>query len=314
MEFCMNQILSEESPVNRRKKGKKASVHSILVTFAIFLLIFGIGLTSTGAYSYYKILSKDPIAGMVSSSATKPEITIERVNANTINIAVTSDKGISKVTYTINNEEPIEIDGNDELEVTKKVNLPSGTVNLNIVAEDINGVKASRESSYEIEAGPTITLKQVESKIQVTTESEINIDTVKYYWDDNEIDATEFTINDVKNVTQVDAIEGVHTLIVIATDVEGNETTKTQKIIGDTKPTLDVTTDGENFYIEAKDDEGLSKIQYKLNSGELITEQIDGKEYSKTIKLENGVNKLVVRVYNKNQIEEVKKVRYEVKE
>ena len=53
----MNQILSVDE--TKKKKGKnKASVHSILIVFSVFLIVFGIGLTSTGAYSYYINLSK----------------------------------------------------------------------------------------------------------------------------------------------------------------------------------------------------------------------------------------------------------------
>ena len=44
----MNQILSVE-PSKKKGTSKKASIHSIVLVFAIFLLIFGIGLTSTGA-------------------------------------------------------------------------------------------------------------------------------------------------------------------------------------------------------------------------------------------------------------------------
>lgn len=306
----MNQILSEESPQNRKKRGSKASIHSILVTFAIILIIFGIGLTATGVYSHFKNANKDPIEGLIDNSNAKPDIYIIRENANTINIEVTHTKEISKVTYTINDQEPVEIETNNELKVNKTVTLPAGNIKLTIIAEDINGIKSSRETSYEIEAGPVIEFEKVETKIQVTTTSEINIDTIKYYWDEDEENAEEFTINDLKNVTQIDVIEGNHTLVVKAKDINGNETTKTQKVVGDTKPTLNVTTDGEKFYIKAEDDEGLDKIQYQLNSGEVITEQIDNKEYSKEIELEEGKNKLLVRVYNKNQIAETAKVKY----
>ena len=304
----MNQILSEESPKNR-KKNKKTNIYSILVIFSFFLIIFGIGLTSTGAYSYYKSLNKNPIERMVSDSS-KPNISIEIESANKKYIVVQHDKEISKVTYRINDEEPVEIDTNGETEVRELVILPAGSVKLTVIAEDVNGVKASRESLYEIEDGPTIILEQNETKIQATTTSNINIATIKYYWDDDEANVKEFTINDVKNVTQIDAKEGNHTLVVIATDIEGNETTKTQKVIADIKPTLNVTTDGEKFLIEARDDEGLTKIQYKLNSGEVITENIEGTENTKTIKLLNGENKLLVRVYNKNSIAETAKVKF----
>ena len=109
---------------------------------------------------------------------------------------------------------------------------------------------------------------------------------------------------------QIDVLEGSHTLTVVAVDIEGNKETKTQKTIGDNKPSLTVTTDGEKFIIDATDDEGLTKIEFKLNSNDTITEDISGQECHKEIDLVTGVNKLVVKVQNSNGISETKKVKY----
>ena len=306
----MNQILSVESPEQRKSKSVKTPLHSILVVFSIFLIIFGIGITSTGAYGYYKNLANNSNGNMPKTSSTKPVITIERENASKINIVVTHDKEISTLTYSINDEQPVEIDANNQNEFQYEITLPAGVSNINIIAEDINGITSSRQSTYEVDAGPTIQLSQVENKIQITTESEENIDYIKYYWDNDEDNALTYKINDVKNVTLVDVIEGTHTLNIQAVDIQGKETVKTQKIIGDVKPTLNITTDGQKFYIKAEDDEGLSKIEYKLNGEDVVSEQINGKEYEKSIDLQPGINKLTVRVYNQNDINEVAKVKY----
>lgn len=305
----MNQILSVESPQNK-KKSNKSSTHSILIVFAVILMIFGIGLTSTGAYSYYRNLSDNKNNSIATSSNTKPVITIERENASTINIVVTHDKEISNVTYTINDEEPVQVDGENKTEVKKEVELPVGASTIVIKAQDINGISASYESSFEVEQKPIIKLEQVEDKIKATTESEINIDYIMYYWDDDETNATKFTINDVKNVTLIDVLEGTHTLNIVAVDIEGNETKKTQKVIGDNKPEVNVTTDGNVFIINAKDDEGLSKIEITLNSNDTQTEELQDKEYSTTVDLENGENRLTVVIYNKNGLSEIARVKY----
>ena len=185
----MNQILSVESPEQRKSKSVKTPLHSILVVFSIFLIIFGIGITSTGAYGYYKNLANNSNGNMPKTSSTKPVITIERENASKINIVVTHDKEISTLTYSINDEQPVEIDANNQNEFQYEITLPAGVSNINIIAEDINGITSSRQSTYEVDAGPTIQLSQVENKIQITTESEENIDYIKYYWDNDEDNA-----------------------------------------------------------------------------------------------------------------------------
>lgn len=306
----MNQILSVENKKSNGKKTKKASIHSIVVVFSIFLIIFGIGLAGTGVYSFYKTSLNGNNNKNISNNKTEPLITIERVNADTINIVVTHDKGIQIVKYKINNEQEVEIKAEKKLDFSKEVTLPSGNVELTVVVEDVNGIISTKTSSYEVSAGPKIALNQVEEEIQATITSTINIDYIRYYWDNDEENATKYSCNDIKYVTQIEVKEGTHTLFIEAVDIEGHVANKVQKVIGDTKPEIEVTTDGENFIIKATDDESLSKIEIKLNSNDIITEEINQKEYTKYVKLEEGVNKIAIRVYNKNGIYNTQKRKY----
>ncbi len=294
----MNQILAVEKPQGKRKH--KSGIQSILTVFAVILMIFGLGLTSSGGYAFYKSLSNNVDNNIVSSSSSKPVITIERESASTINIVVTHDKAIANVTYTINDEEPVQIDGNNKTEIKQEVELPVGSSTINITAKDINGISSSYESKTDVEEKPTITLEQVEGKIKATATSKINIDYIMYYWDENEADAKQFTVNDVKTETLIDVLEGTHTLNVVAVDTNGNKTTKQQEVIGDNKPELEVKTNGKVFRIISSDDESLAKIEYSLNSSETQTEEINQKEYQKDLELINGKNTLTVTVYNSN--------------
>lgn len=303
----MNQILSVE---NKKNKKPKSSIHSILIVFAIILIIFGIGLTSTGAYSYYRGLSNGLDKSIVLEGSTKPVITTERENASTINIVVTHDKGIVSVTYKINEEQPVEIDGENKMEVKQELELPIGNSKVTIIAKDINGISSSYEGNYEVEDKPSITLEQVDGKIKATIESKNNIDYVIYYWDEDEANAKKGTINKTKTEPLIEVLEGTHTLNIIAVDVNGNQTKKSQKIIGDNKPNIDIKTNGKVFRIIATDDEGVSKIEYTLNSGEMQTEEINEVEYTKDLQLENGNNKLTVTVYNKNGLSATSTVEY----
>ena len=136
----MNQILSVE--IEKKKKKNKASIKSILVVFSIFLIIFGIGITTTGAYSYYKNISNKENDNLILVSSEEPIITIERQNANTIKIVVTHDKEIENVWYTLNNGETVEIQTNKKSNVEKTIKLSTGTNNITIYAKDIKGIQA----------------------------------------------------------------------------------------------------------------------------------------------------------------------------
>lgn len=298
----MNQILSTST---NNKKSNKASIKSILIVFSIMLILFGIGLLLNGAYSYYNNLAKNNSDnGLQVKTSNKPNISIEVEDSNSINIVVTHDKELSKVTYSINNEKETEIDTNGNKEVSQNVTLLSRTSKVMIYAEDINGISSSYEKDFVVEPKPNIKLDRVENKIQVTVESEIKIKTVQYYWD-NDIDNMQtYEINDVKNVTLIEPMEDIHTLNIVATDIEGNKKEVSQKVKGDKQPEVSITSDGNKFIIRASDDEKLSKIEIILNSGEIISKEIDDKEYMTTVdlNLELDTNYISVTVYNINGI------------
>lgn len=307
----MNQILSVETP-KKNKNSKKASTHSVVVVFAIILLLLGIGITSTGAVLYYKNISNKNESEIPNVSTTKPKITIEVESASLINIVASHDKEISNITYKINDEDPVKVDGKGEKQLEKEVELPVGETVVEVTATDINGISSSYETHFDVAQKPTIKLEPAESKVKATIESTINIDYVEYYWDEDEENGEKFTINDVKNSTLIDILEGEHTLHVKAVDIEGNEAEISQKVMGvnESKPEIDITTDGEKFYIKATDEKQLTKIEIKLNSKEKVTKDISGSEYEEAIDLEDGANKLKVKVYNNSGLSETSKVKY----
>ena len=301
----MNQILAVE--IEKKKEHKKTSIKSIVVVFCIILIIFGISITSTGGYNLYTGLKEK---GLAQYEASELSITMDRVSANVSKIVVTNEIGISKVSYKINNNDEIQIDGNKQTRVQKEIELEAGKSTITISAEDIKGRKKTEEFSVEVEEGPKISLEQQENQIQITVESSKIVDTVKYYWDKDESDGKEFTINAEKNVTNVEYKGGTHTLNVIAKDKEGHETKRSQDLIVYIKPSIEITTDGQNFFVKVVCEEGLSKIEITLNSNDTIVEQTTETEYSKTIPVENGENKLKVKAYNKSNFSEVKGVKF----
>lgn len=304
----MNQILSVDP--NNNKNSNKASLRTILIVFSVILMIFGLVVAGTGVYSYLKnTLDNKDDSGLEISTNTKPVISVEREDATNIKIIVTHDKELESVTYTINDSETEEIKTNGKTEVSKSISLPSGTTNIKIIAEDVNGLSSSREDTFEV-GKQVIKLEKVEGEIKATVEIEDGIDYIMYYWDEDMENAKKFTINNTKTETQIEVIEGTHTLNVVAVGTDGKETKKSQVIKGVKKPNLDVKTNGKVFKIDASDESGLSKIEIKLNSNETKTETIEGNEYTTMIDLEDGVNKLIVTVYNKNGVSKTSKVKY----
>ena len=144
----------------------------------------------------------------------------------------------------------------------------------------------------------------------IINEAKNNIDYVMYYWDEDEANAKKGTLNKPQIETLIDVLKGNHTLNVIAVDVNGNQTKKSQKIIGDNKPNLDIKTNGKVFRIIVSDDEEVARIEYTLNSNEKQTEEVSQKEYTKDLELINGKNTLTVTVYNKNGLSSTSTVEY----
>ena len=225
----MNQILSVD-PNN--KNTNRTSLRTVLIVFSVILMIFGILIAGTGVYSYFKnMANNEDDNDLEISTNTKPVISIEREDATNIKITVTHDKELETVTYSINGEEPEEIKTNNKTEVSKSISLATGTTNIKIMAEDVNGLSSSREDTFEVE-NQIIKLEKVESEIKVTVEIEDGIDYIQYYWDEDLENATKLTINNTKTETQIEVLEGTHTLNISAVDINGKETKKSQVIKG----------------------------------------------------------------------------------
>lgn len=316
----MNQILStgettKNSTTKYRKENKyrnenqynnKASTKSVVMFFAIVLILMGICICGIGAISYSK--NKDNSTPSASSQESEIKISAEKLNESTIALKINHDKEIKEIEYSWNGNNPVNVDGVGKTDIELQLDIPDGTSTLNVKVTDVDGNEKKYSEQYNLQVSkPVITLEQVSNNIQITVESEAKIKDVAYYWDNEEKDR--LSINDYKTRTLVEVLEGEHELKVVATDINGNETTKTQKIIGDNKPVVKVTTDGQKFKIKATDDTGFSKIVIKLNDNDEEEKEIDGNEYYEEIDLEDGENKLTVTIYNKNGIATTSRVK-----
>ena len=310
----MNQILvtgneeekykKKKSPVKTRKSV--AGINSIVIFYAISVIILGVCMISGSVYA------KEKINETVEAN-TKPTIEINRNDdTNTIDLEVSHIRGIKEIKYKWNNDEENIIEGNNQKKIQRTIPLIGGQNTLTVSVTEENGQTVSYEKTYTVANLPQVELSSVSNGIKINVSSQEKLEYIIYKWDNG----TEEKINTQENIYEgiINAPGGKHTLEVKAVDEKGNIGTKTQVIVGDTAPTVTIKAEIINekrmFIIDAEDDTGLSKIEITLN-GDVI-EQIDSntKTYHKEVEILTGENKLLVQVYNVNNLETKKGALY----
>lgn len=166
---------------------------------------------------------------------------------------------------------------------------------------------AASTTTQKIEADIIAELNEISGKVKITVDSPITIDNVKYSWDhehDNVVSGEKQTTCEI----EVLAPNGEHTLYVIVTDEQKNETKKEFTFnsatgIDTEKPEIKLTitegAEGENKKLEVKatDDTSIAYVTYSWNEGETITmtpENAGTQEYEFVIDIPRGKNTIVV--------------------
>lgn len=292
----MNQILSVNNANNKKNKStQQMPIHKIVKFFAVILLIFGVFMISTGSYALYKGNASE------TKPLTKPTISIENKTDRSILLKVMHDKVINKVTYNWNNEEDIVIEGNGRKYIEQAIDIPSGTNTINITAQDTIGEEISYKKEYTVKANIDIGLEVVGSNIKISVTSKENLSFLTYRWDDEQE-----TREDIEGQTfekEIEIPKGLHKLTIVAVDINNDTETKVQDINGVTKPKVEVTIDGEYYLIKASDEIGLKKVEFTtLVDGKSYFINTEDKEFEYRFPLVEGENKLIVKVYNSNDI------------
>ena len=313
----MNQILSVEMPKKqnsyRNRNSKKADIRTILIFFCIILILFALIIGVVAVSMINKGDREQEPNQTPIITGTQPTINVEMQSETALNIIVTHDKQISSIMYNWNDGESVE--ENDIGETTKEiqVEIPAGINTLNVRVTDINGVTqtySKQHTGKTIIDGPSLVLQGENGKIKIIAQSNVQIAYISYNWDGGE--EKQIEINDVKTEQLVEVPEGEHTLNVVLVDIEGQETTESQTIKGDNKPEVKISTDSNktNLYIEASDDEGLTKMTVENYDTKEVKEfEINDKQYSQVVPLQRGDNKLIITIYNVNGIKNEQRVR-----
>lgn len=159
-----------------------------------------------------------------------------------------------------------------------------------------------------IQGNIEIEFSSVEDGVKLNIISDIEIKTVEYCWDEEELTTIELG-NDREYETIIPTKQGTHTLKVYVVDINGNEENKEQLVIGDTEPELTIGTDGISSYVvKASDDEQLTKITIKIND-ETQEIEINDKEFEISLPIPAGDSIIDVTVYNLNGLSVNKKAK-----
>lgn len=311
----MNQILSVEMPKNNKSGNRstpnKANIKTVIIFFCIILVLFAIIMFCVGIFSLISKKNKEPENPNPGStiSGTQAKIDIEVESESKIKIVVTHDKQISKIEYNWNGENTQEVSDIGETSYEIPLDVPTGTNTLNVTVTDVNGVKtqnAPQEYTNGVTgAGITLTLVP-ENPIKIKVESNVNISTISYNWDGGE--EKQIQVNATSTEQTIEALEGKHTLNVVAVDVEGKEAKDSITTLGDNKPELKLSVENGKLIINASDDQEITKVTVNIN-GKLREANVNQKEFNSSIPLENGENKIIVTAYNTNGVQNMQRVR-----
>ncbi len=318
----MNQILSVQPPKpNKPKKEKRQKmrnntgggtieVEKIVRFFAIILIVFGIIMIGSGSYSMYQ-------NSQTGNTEAKPTISVQETSDTQLEIEVSHSTPLQRVTYNWNGQDPVELNASGKKSVTQTIEIPTGENTLNIYAVDQEGKETNYSRLYTREGDIDINFEVDGSNLKVTATGKNQLSYMTYRWDEEEEQRVD--INDMSTEQSIEIPMGQHTLTVSVVDINNTTETKEQEVKGVTKPTLEVTTDGSaNFVIRASDDEGLTKIEvrideddnqkYVFNLDQIYSlDQRKQFEYNK-FALHDGENKIEVTVYNESGVSETARV------
>lgn len=307
----MNQILSmqqtsgkenkKKSQINYGRPSNKANIVSIARVFSILIIIFGIVLIGDATYGIIgsRPTVKDQV--QVTANAIGTEVTIRAVGS----------MPIQSLTYRWGQGEETTVSGNGTVELETKVQIPTGNNILNMSVIDYYGNKSEFQKQYINEqddnSKPTIEISVSGNMLNITAIDETEMSYLTYSWNNDtptRVDINTDAIDKKTLRTSIEVQKGENTLSIVAVDIDGNTSTRTEKIKGANKPTFTVEADGTNIVINAKDDEGINKVSITID-GVTAEEEVDNlKELTATQAITPGEHTVTIKITNINGLSE----------
>ena len=293
----------KEKQINYGRPSNKANIDSIVRVFCILIMIFGL------------ILVGDATYGIVSSKPTQKD-TI-KVTANPIGSQVTilaiGNMPLKSLTYRWGQGEETTVQGNGTVELEATVQIPTGNNILNMAVIDYYGNKSEFQKQYINQQNdaskPKIDISVSGNMLNIIATDDTEMSYITYSWNNEtptRVDIQADSDNKAELKTSIEVLKGENTLSIVAVDADGNTTSRTEKIKGANKPTFTVSANGTNLVINAKDDEGISKIEITVDGVTTDTGDapLNVKEVEATQAITPGEHTVTVVVTNINGLKE----------
>ena len=290
--------------MNFSPNGNKANIKIITRVFAIILIVFGLAIIGQSVMALTSSDNRPKDHPIVSTDKAGKEVTIN----------VQTAKPIKQFEYKWNDGEETVVQGNETQFVSHTIDIPNGNNILKITVEDFYGNKTYYYKQYIYESTdvskPTIDIAITGTKLKITASDDTKLSYLSYKWNDDEEKKIEAEENQTEITEEIEVAKGQNKLTIIAVDGEENKTTRTENIIGDTKPEVYVSTEGSNIVITAKDDEGITKISVTVDgqttdSGESPLNQT---EVSATVPVSQGTHTVSATATNVNGLKATKEI------
>lgn len=289
--------------LNKNNYGK-ADIVKVGKIFSIMLIIFGIILVSKSVYAMTNNITKKHDTIQVSTEKMGREVTI----------SIASGFPIKEFSYNWNTGEVTTITGDGTVNMEETIEIPNGNNILNIKVVDYYGNSTTYMKQYIYESKdsgkPTIELSKSGSKLIAKATDDTKMSYLTYAWNDDEATRVDVS-DDEKTITvEIEVPKGENKLTIVAVDAEQNRATRDETILGATKPTFTISTDGTNIIINAQDDVGIDTITVnvdgqEMSSGDNLKNQ---KEVVAKIPSTTGTHTISVTVKNVSGLEETKTI------
>ena len=295
----MNQILFVDDKQNNHSVDTK----KVALFFAISIILFGVILLAEGSYRLYQnrlIASthqEKPIGGQ---QENPPTILLTRTEDNQLIINIESSVAISHLIYHWNNDAAQTIEENGKTNIEEVIHLPAGENVFNLSVIDSNGIETKKTQTYLLETTrPVIELSVVGDNIKINVTSEADLSYVTYQWNIEEPKKQEMTTYEDKTKFEKELAipKGQNTLKIIAVDVAGNETEKSQEIKGVVKAKTSVVAKGDYLEFTVEAEENIQSVEFTFNGNHYVmTTETFGQTNTVHYKMKmiNGMNYLKI--------------------
>lgn len=271
----MNQILQVQEPKNN---SKPIDTKKVVLFFAVSIIIFGLIMLGQGAYNIYlakaneKVDSENPPSVNENEGenmeVAPPTIILTQAEDNKLIINIESEVAISHIIYNWNNEASKTFDETGKTNIEEIIDIPAGENTFNLSVIDEKGREHKEQKLFIVEVSkPIIDLSIVGNEIKINVTSKVELSNVVYSWNlepENKEDMLTYE-NRTKFEKLVEIPKGQNTLKIVATDINGNKTEKSQEIKGVVKAKTDVVVKGKYLYFTVTGDDNIKKVEFEFN-------------------------------------------------